>query len=51
MRLRLLLLAAGLLGFLQATLAGGLLAIDYGTEWMKASLVKPGIPFDVLLNV
>ncbi|GJJ09364.1 hypothetical protein Clacol_003586 [Clathrus columnatus] len=27
-----------------------ILAIDYGTEWMKVSLVKPGSPFDVLLN-
>lgn len=27
-----------------------ILAIDYGTEWMKVSLVKPGLPFDVLLN-
>lgn len=26
------------------------LAIDYGTDWTKASLVKPGVPFDVLLN-
>lgn len=26
------------------------LAIDYGADWIKASLMKPGIPFDVLLN-
>ncbi|KAF8315850.1 HSP70-domain-containing protein [Clavulina sp. PMI_390] len=26
------------------------LAIDYGTDWTKASLMKPGVPFDVLLN-
>ena len=26
------------------------LAIDYGTDWTKASLMKPGLPFDVLLN-
>jgi hypoxia up-regulated 1 len=26
------------------------LAIDYGTDWIKASLMKPGVPFDVLLN-
>lgn len=25
-----------------------LLAIDYGTEWIKASLMEPGVPFDVL---
>lgn len=27
-----------------------LLAVDYGAEWTKASLVKPGTPFDVLLD-
>jgi len=27
-----------------------ILAIDYGTEFMKVSLMKPGVPFDVLLN-
>jgi hypoxia up-regulated 1 len=26
------------------------LAIDFGTDWIKASLLKPGVPFDVLLN-
>ncbi|KAL4077708.1 heat shock protein 70 family [Scleroderma citrinum] len=26
------------------------LAIDYGADWTKASLMKPGLPFDVLLN-
>ncbi|KAF9238683.1 heat shock protein 70 family [Melanogaster broomeanus] len=26
------------------------LAIDYGSDWIKASLMKPGLPFDVLLN-
>lgn len=43
------LLAALAVGFHSAN-AAGLLAIDYGTEWMKVSLVKPGVPFDVLLN-
>ncbi|KAG6812912.1 hypothetical protein H0H92_015464 [Tricholoma furcatifolium] len=33
----------------QATLAS-VLAIDFGTDWIKASLMKPGVPFDVLLN-
>lgn len=32
------------------TVAASVLAIDYGADWMKASLMKPGIPFDVLLN-
>jgi hypoxia up-regulated 1 len=26
------------------------LAIDYGADWIKASLMKPGVPFDILLN-
>ena len=29
---------------------GALLAVDYGTEWTKASLIKPGTPLDVLLD-
>jgi hypoxia up-regulated 1 len=29
---------------------GALLAVDYGTEWTKASLIKPGQPLDVLLD-
>lgn len=33
----------------QATWAS-VLAIDYGTDWITASLMKPGVPFDVLLN-
>lgn len=36
-------------GFLESSFAA-LLAIDYGSDWIKASLVKPGLPFDVLLN-
>lgn len=30
--------------------ASSLLAVDYGTDGFKASLIKPGIPFDVLIN-
>ena len=26
------------------------LAIDYGTEWTKAALVKPGIPLQIVLT-
>ncbi|TBU57224.1 actin-like ATPase domain-containing protein [Dichomitus squalens] len=29
---------------------GSILAIDYGADFIKASLMKPGQPFDVLLN-
>lgn len=32
------------------TSLAAVLAIDYGADWMKASLMKPGLPFDVLLN-
>ncbi|KAF8515704.1 Hsp70 protein-domain-containing protein [Hysterangium stoloniferum] len=41
-----------LLGVLAATesVLASVLAVDYGTDWMKASLMKPGVPFDVLLN-
>lgn len=35
---------------LSDSVLGAILAIDYGTEWTKASLIKPGIPFDVLLD-
>ncbi|KAG0281064.1 Hypoxia up-regulated protein 1 [Linnemannia exigua] len=26
------------------------MAIDYGTDWFKVALVKPGIPLDIVLN-
>ncbi|KAI5119564.1 hypothetical protein M0805_005628 [Coniferiporia weirii] len=32
------------------TASAAILAIDYGSEWIKASVMKPGVPFDVLLN-
>ena len=28
----------------------GVISIDYGTSFMKAALVKPGLPFDVVLS-
>ncbi|KAG2117711.1 Hsp70 protein-domain-containing protein [Suillus clintonianus] len=34
---------------LETSLAS-ILAVDYGSDWIKASLMKPGVPFDVLLN-
>ncbi|KAG1845991.1 hypothetical protein C8R48DRAFT_616721 [Suillus tomentosus] len=27
-----------------------ILAVDYGSDWIKASSMKPDVPFDVLLN-
>ncbi|KZT23014.1 actin-like ATPase domain-containing protein [Neolentinus lepideus HHB14362 ss-1] len=47
---RLLLASLLLLGFVSEKVLASVLAIDYGTEWIKASLMKPGVPFDVLLN-
>lgn len=32
------------------SVSASLLAIDYGGEWTKASVMKPGLPFDVLLD-
>lgn len=26
------------------------MSIDYGTDWFKVALVKPGIPLDIVLN-
>lgn len=39
-----------LLGALSPSVLASILAIDYGAEWTKISLVKPGLPFDVVLN-
>ncbi|KAH8112056.1 actin-like ATPase domain-containing protein [Phellopilus nigrolimitatus] len=36
--------------WLSQAASAAVLAIDYGSEWIKASLMKPGVPFDVLLN-
>lgn len=36
--------------FSSTSLATSVLAIDYGSDFIKASLMKPGMPFDVLLN-
>ncbi|KAF9807206.1 hypothetical protein IEO21_08321 [Rhodonia placenta] len=38
------------LSLLSSDVLASVLAIDYGADWIKASLMKPGIPFDVLLN-
>ena len=42
--------ALSLVAFLPQAAVASVLAIDYGTDWIKASLMKPGVPFDVLLN-
>jgi hypoxia up-regulated 1 len=52
-RLRLRLLAWTLVSALSlytTTTEASVLAIDYGTDFIKASLMKPGVAFDVLLN-
>ncbi|THH27975.1 hypothetical protein EUX98_g6205 [Antrodiella citrinella] len=38
------------LSILSHSTLASLLAIDYGSDWIKASLMSPGVPFDVLLN-
>ncbi|GAA5891468.1 hypothetical protein JCM8208_007291 [Rhodotorula glutinis] len=43
-------LVVALVSVLPSASAASLLAIDYGTDSFKASLVKPGVPFDVLLT-
>lgn len=43
-------LATLLLSTLSENVLASVLAIDYGADWIKASLMKPGVPFDVLLN-
>jgi hypoxia up-regulated 1 len=41
---------AFLLLFLSPAIRAAVLAIDYGAEFTKLSLVKPGVPFDVVLD-
>ena len=36
--------------FSSTALATTVLAIDYGSDFIKASLIKPATPFDVLLD-
>jgi hypothetical protein len=43
-------LIAPLLCFLVHQSFAAVLAIDYGTEWTKAALVKPGIPLQIVLT-
>ncbi|KAL4257706.1 Heat Shock Protein 70 (HSP70) [Pleurotus pulmonarius] len=38
------------LALLPSSVYASVLAIDYGADGIKASLMKPGVPFDVLLN-
>ncbi|KAJ7452165.1 Hsp70 protein-domain-containing protein [Mycena galericulata] len=42
--------ALSFLSFLPHSAFASVLAIDYGTDWIKASVMSPGVPFDVLLN-
>ncbi|KAJ6524581.1 Hsp70 protein-domain-containing protein [Mycena capillaripes] len=43
-------LALALVSLLPHSALASVLAIDYGTDWIKASVMSPGVPFDVLLN-
>lgn len=38
------------LSWLPQSTFGSVLAIDYGADYITAALMKPGVPFDVLLN-
>ncbi|KAJ7270749.1 Hsp70 protein-domain-containing protein [Mycena haematopus] len=42
--------AVALFALLPHSTLASVLAIDYGTDWIKASVMSPGVPFDVLLN-
>ncbi|EAU87647.1 hypothetical protein CC1G_09108 [Coprinopsis cinerea okayama7 len=50
MRLPLVWGLVSLLAILPNSVLASVLAIDYGAEFITASLMKPGLPFDVLLN-
>jgi hypoxia up-regulated 1 len=39
-----------LLVIFPAIIRASVLAIDYGSDFTKVSLMKPGVPFDVVLN-
>ena len=43
-------LCLSLLLYVSPASAAAVLAIDYGADYIKASLMKPGLPFEVLLN-
>ena len=47
--MRLLYILSLVAAFLPA-ISAAVLAIDYGAEFTKLSLVKPGVPFDVVLD-
>lgn len=36
--------------FALSLIEAAVIAIDYGTDWFKVALVKPGIPLDIVLN-
>ncbi|KAJ3019349.1 lumenal Hsp70 protein [Thoreauomyces humboldtii] len=44
------LLLAGLTFLAPAPASASVIGIDYGTEWFKVSIVKAGIPLDIVLN-
>ena len=36
--------------FALSLIEAAIVAIDYGTDWFKVALVKPGVPLDIVLN-
>ncbi|KAJ3399564.1 Hypoxia up-regulated protein 1 [Chytriomyces hyalinus] len=35
---------------LQSLVAASVIGIDFGSDWFKVSIVKPGVPLDIVLN-
>ncbi|EPY52662.1 heat shock protein Lhs1 [Schizosaccharomyces cryophilus OY26] len=50
MRIPLFLFITGLVSFVWPVISAPILAIDYGTEWTKAALIKSGIPLELVLT-
>jgi hypoxia up-regulated 1 len=36
--------------FLTSLVSASVIGIDFGTDWFKVSIVKPGVPLDIVLN-
>jgi hypoxia up-regulated 1 len=39
-----------LLCFMPTASAAGVMGIDFGTDWFKVAVVKPGVPLETVLN-
>ena len=43
-------LSVAVMLFCALEVQAAVMSIDYGTEWFKVGLIKPGMPLDVALN-